>query len=61
MGVNFYGILNGLQTVVPHMVAHGEEGHIVNTASIASFIPGGGPYGVSKFGVIHIMKLSPST
>ena len=56
MGVNFYGILNGLQTVVPHMVAHGEEGHVVNTASIASFIPGGGPYGVSKFGVIHISE-----
>ncbi|MCS5575586.1 MAG: SDR family NAD(P)-dependent oxidoreductase [Pseudomonadales bacterium] len=56
MGVNFYGVLNGLQTVVPHMVEHGEEGHVVNTASIASFIPGGGPYGVSKFGVIHISE-----
>ena len=56
MGVNFYGVLNGLQIVAPHMVAHGEEGHIVNTASIASFIPGGGPYGVSKFGVIHISE-----
>ena len=56
MGVNFYGVLNGLQTIVPHMVGHGEEGHIVNTASIASFIPGGGPYGVSKFGVIHISE-----
>ena len=56
MGVNFYGVLNGLQIIAPHMVAHGEQGHIVNTASIASFIPGGGPYGVSKFGVIHISE-----
>lgn len=56
MGVNFYGILNGMQTLLPHMVGHGEEGHVVNTASIASFIPGGGPYGVSKFGVIHISE-----
>jgi len=56
MGVNFYGVLNGLQTIVPHMVEHGEVGHIINTASIASFIPGGGPYGVSKFGVIHISE-----
>lgn len=56
MGVNFYGVLHGIQTIVPHMVDHGEIGHIVNTASIASFIPGGGPYGVSKFGVIHLSE-----
>ena len=56
MGVNFYGVLNGIQTLLPHMVGHGEEGHVVNTASIASFIPGGGPYGVSKYGVIHLSE-----
>ncbi|HAR31083.1 MAG TPA: hypothetical protein DCR65_06125 [Gammaproteobacteria bacterium] len=52
LGVNLHGVRYGLQTFVPHMIAHGEPGHIVNTASIAAFIPGGGPYGVSKFGVI---------
>ena len=56
MGVNFYGVLYGLQTFVPHMLEHGEAGHIVNTASIAAFIPGGGPYGVSKYGVIHLSE-----
>lgn len=56
MGVNFYGILGGLQTFAPHMVAHGEEGHIVNTASIASFIPGSVPYGISKYGVIILSE-----
>jgi short-subunit dehydrogenase len=56
MGVNFNGVLYGLQTFVPHMLAHGESGHIVNTASIAAFIPGGGPYGVSKYGVIHLSE-----
>ncbi|MDJ0869091.1 MAG: SDR family NAD(P)-dependent oxidoreductase, partial [Myxococcota bacterium] len=35
MGVNFYGVLHGLQAFVPGMLAHGEEGHIVNTASLA--------------------------
>jgi NAD(P)-dependent dehydrogenase (short-subunit alcohol dehydrogenase family) len=52
MGVNLHGVRYGIQTFVPHMLAHGEPGHVVNTASIAAFIPGGGPYGVSKYGVV---------
>ena len=52
LGVNLHGVRFGLQAFVPHMLAHGEPGHIVNTASIAAFIPGGGPYGVSKHGVL---------
>ena len=56
MWVNFYGVLYGLQTFVPHMLEHGESGHIVNTASVAAFMPGGGPYGVSKYGVIHLSE-----
>ena len=31
LGVNFYGVLYGLQAFLPHMVAHGEEGHVVTT------------------------------
>lgn len=56
LGVNLYGVLHGLQAFVPHMLAHGEQGHIVNTASIAAFIPGNGPYGVSKYGVVTISE-----
>lgn len=56
MGVNFYGVLYGIQTFLPHMLAHGEPGHVVNTASVAAFLPGGGPYGVSKYGVIHLSE-----
>ena len=56
LGVNLHGVLHGLRAFVPHMLAHGEEGHIVNTASIAAFIPGNGPYGVSKYGVITISE-----
>jgi NAD(P)-dependent dehydrogenase (short-subunit alcohol dehydrogenase family) len=41
---------------VPHMLAHGEEGHIVNTASLAALMPGGGPYGVSKHGVLVLSE-----
>ena len=56
MGVNFYGVLYGLQVFVPHMLAHGEPGHIVNTASLAGLMPGGGSYGVSKHGVLCLTE-----
>lgn len=56
MGVNFYGVLYGLQSFVPHMLAHGESGHIVNTASLAALMPGGGIYGVSKHGVLSLTE-----
>lgn len=56
MGVNFHGVLYGLQAFVPHMLAHGESGHIVNTASLAGLLPGGGSYGVSKHGVLCLTE-----
>ena len=56
IGVNFFGVLYGLQAFVPHMLAHGEEGHIVNTASLAAWLPGGGPYGVTKHGVLALSE-----
>ena len=56
MGVNFYGVLYGLQVFVPHMLEHGETGHIVNTASLAGLIPGGSAYSVSKHGVLTLTE-----
>jgi NAD(P)-dependent dehydrogenase (short-subunit alcohol dehydrogenase family) len=56
MGVNFYGVLYGLQVFVPHMLEHGEASHIVNTASLAGLTSGGGPYGVSKHGVLALTE-----
>jgi NAD(P)-dependent dehydrogenase (short-subunit alcohol dehydrogenase family) len=53
MGVNFGGVVNGIQTFVPRIRKHGEGGHIVNTASMAAFLPSAaaGIYTASKFGV----------
>lgn len=56
MGVNFNGVVYGLQAFVPHMLAHGESGHIVNTASLAGLMPSGGTYGVSKHGVLVLTE-----
>lgn len=53
LGVNLGGVVNGLQAFLPFIKRHGEGGHIVNTASMASFIsgPGAGIYTTSKFAV----------
>jgi NAD(P)-dependent dehydrogenase (short-subunit alcohol dehydrogenase family) len=53
LGVNLGGVVNGVQTFVPRIKAHGEGGHIVNTGSMASFIagPSAGIYTTSKFAV----------
>ncbi len=56
MGVNFYGVLYGVQTFIPHMLAHGEESYVVNTASLAAVMPMGGSYGVSKHGVLALTE-----
>lgn len=32
-GVNVMGVANGIRAFVPNMLAHGEEGHVVNTSS----------------------------
>jgi NAD(P)-dependent dehydrogenase (short-subunit alcohol dehydrogenase family) len=56
MGVNFWGVLNGLQTFLPHLAEHG-DGHVVATASMAGHIPlGFSPYTASKFAVVGIME-----
>ena len=56
MGVNFHGVLYGLRAFIPHMLEHGEAGHIVNTASGASLLAGQGPYGISKHGVLCLTE-----
>ena len=58
MGVNFGGVVNGIQTFVPRMIANGKGGYIVNTASIAGFIAAGpsGIYSASKFAVVGLSQ-----
>jgi len=53
LGVNLGGVINGVQTFVPRMKENGFGGHIVNTASMASFLASGMPgiYNCSKFAV----------
>jgi len=53
LGVNLGGVINGVATFVPRMKERGQGGHIVNTASMASFLASAMPgiYNCSKFAV----------
>jgi NAD(P)-dependent dehydrogenase (short-subunit alcohol dehydrogenase family) len=66
LDINLMGVLHGIRTFLPHIRAHGEGGHIVNTASMAGFNAGLGfsPYVASKFAVVGMseglaMQLKP--
>ena len=56
MGVNRMGVLYGVRAFVPRMLEYGDEGHIVNTASIAGLVSGANPYHVSKHGVVCLTE-----
>ncbi len=66
LDVNLMGVLHGIRAFLPHIRAHGEGGHIVNTASMAGMVSGLGfsPYAASKFAVVTMseglaMQLEP--
>jgi NAD(P)-dependent dehydrogenase (short-subunit alcohol dehydrogenase family) len=58
LDVNLMGVLHGIRTFLPHIRAHGEGGHIVNTASMAGMNGGLGfsPYAASKFAVVGMSE-----
>jgi NAD(P)-dependent dehydrogenase (short-subunit alcohol dehydrogenase family) len=58
LDVNLMGVLHGIRTFLPHIRAHGEGGHIVNTASMAGMSSGMGfsPYSASKFAVVNMSE-----
>ena len=58
LGVNFYGVLHGIQAFVPRMLDAGHEAHIVNTASIAGLTtrPLMSAYNVSKHAVVALSE-----
>jgi NAD(P)-dependent dehydrogenase (short-subunit alcohol dehydrogenase family) len=58
LGVNLWGVIHGVRCFVPHMIAGKQEGHIVNTASVAGLLSAQtmGPYNVSKHGVVTLSE-----
>ncbi len=58
LDVNLMGVLHGIRTFLPHIRAHGEGGHFVNTASMAGMNSGMGfsAYSASKFAVVNMSE-----
>jgi NAD(P)-dependent dehydrogenase (short-subunit alcohol dehydrogenase family) len=59
LAVNLGGVINGLQTFLPRIRAHGEGGHIVSTASLAALVPMPAPfvtYVAAKAAVVTISE-----
>ncbi|MEE3240788.1 MAG: SDR family NAD(P)-dependent oxidoreductase [Pseudomonadota bacterium] len=56
--VNVMGIANGIRSFVPRMIAAGEEGHIVNTASMAAMttMPFSSIYCMSKAAALSLSE-----
>ncbi len=57
LGVNLWGVIHGVRAFAPHLIAQ-DEGHIVNTASVAGLIspPGMGIYNVTKHAVVALTE-----
>jgi NADP-dependent 3-hydroxy acid dehydrogenase YdfG len=58
LGVLVGGVVNGIQTFLPRLLARGEGGHIVNTASMAGVlpIPGAAVYCTAKAAVVGLSE-----
>ena len=56
--INLRGVLNGIQAIVPGMIAHGEGGHIVNTSSKNGLLPPAtlGLYNMTKGAVVCLTE-----
>jgi NAD(P)-dependent dehydrogenase (short-subunit alcohol dehydrogenase family) len=54
--VDLWGVIHGVGAFVPRILASGEEGHVVNVASMAAVTArtGIGPYTVAKHGVLGL-------
>jgi NAD(P)-dependent dehydrogenase (short-subunit alcohol dehydrogenase family) len=58
LGVNLWGVVHGLLAFLPRMIARGEGGHVVNTASMAGLVAsqGLGVYNTSKYAVVGLSE-----
>jgi len=58
LGVNLWGVIHGVRTFVPIMLAQDDECHVVNTASVAGLLSPQlmGVYNVGKHGVVTLTE-----
>lgn len=58
LGVNLGGVINGLQTFLPRMIAHGRGGHVVNVSSLAAAVRMPANYAIYAAGKAAVLNLS---
>lgn len=58
MNVNVGGAINGVTTLLPRILSHGEGGHIINTCSMSGIVPVGGTtiYSTGKAALVTMME-----
>ena len=58
LGINLMGVVHGVRTFVPRMLAQKDACHVVNTASVAGLLslPGSSAYCVTKHGVVTLSE-----
>jgi NAD(P)-dependent dehydrogenase (short-subunit alcohol dehydrogenase family) len=58
LDVNLWGVLHAIRLLLPPLLASGEEGHVLNTASIAGLTstPFMGPYTATKHAVVAVSE-----
>jgi NAD(P)-dependent dehydrogenase (short-subunit alcohol dehydrogenase family) len=58
LGVNLMGVVHGIASFVPRMIAQDTDGHVVNTSSVAAIVSGPftAPYIVSKAAVFSLTE-----
>ncbi len=58
LGVDLFGVINGLVTFVPRMIKAGKGGHIATVSSMSGLMaaPTVAPYGAAKAALINLME-----
>jgi NAD(P)-dependent dehydrogenase (short-subunit alcohol dehydrogenase family) len=58
MNVNVGGAINGVTTILPRILSHGEGGHIINTCSMSGIVPVGGTtiYSTGKAALVTMIE-----
>ena len=58
VGVNYFGVINGMVTFVPRMIKAGKGGHIAATVSYGAFgaMPAAASYTSTKAAVLNLME-----
>ena len=58
LGVNLGGVVNGLQSFLPRMIAHGRGGHLVNVSSLAAAVRMPSNFAIYAAGKAAVLNLS---